>query len=81
MDIEDVKDQLREFNYYKQLILHGETNNRNVIVERKDGTCAIAHHVVRNDRPVPGLGAITVDQIERITVFVGGQEYEFVACQ
>lgn len=79
MDIEDIKDQLREFNYYKQLILHGETGKRNTIVEKKDGTCAIVHHETKQ-QPIPDL-ASDISDIKRITVFIDNQEFEFVACQ
>ena len=79
MDFDEIKDQLKEFNYYKQLILHGEAGKRNTIIERKDGSCAIIHHETKQ-KPIPGL-ASDISDIERITVFIDGQEYEFVACQ
>ncbi len=70
------------------MILSGQTNGRNIIVEKKDGTHAILHQKIK-PQPVrriagipniPGLAA-GIDEIERITVFVDGKEYEFVACQ
>ena len=88
MDFYEIKDQLKEFNYYKQLILHGETDGRNIIVETKDGTCRILPQKIKEQLKgrkartphIPGLAA-NLDEIERITIFVDGQEYEFVACQ
>jgi hypothetical protein len=86
--MEDLIEQLKEFNIYKQMILAGETNGRNIIVETKDGTCRILHQKIK-DQPkgrkakishIPGLAA-NIDEIERITVFVDGKEFEFVACQ
>ena len=86
--MEELIDKLKEFNFYKQMILSGETDGRNVLVEKKDGTHAILHHKVKPQPtrrkakiyPIPGLAADLGD-IERITVFVNGKEYEFVACQ
>jgi len=85
--MEETIEKLREFDYYKQLILHGEAGNRNVLVEKKDGSHFIAHQTIKGQPKfrhyrncIPGL-ATTIDQIERITVFVDGKEYEFVACQ
>ena len=77
MPLEELKDQLQQFNFYKRLILDGMANGRNVIIERKDGTCAILH--TKFER-IPGMLA-TIDEVERITVFINGKEFEFVACQ
>ena len=76
--MEEVKNKLREFNYYKQLILNNETKGRNTIIERKDGTHAIINQKI-GEHPIPGLAA-TIDEIERITIFIRDKEYEFVAC-
>ena len=86
--MKDLIEKLKEFNYYKQLILSGETNGRNIIVEKKDGTHAILTQKIK-DQPkqrkarasnIPGLAA-NISEIERITVFVDGKEFEFVSCQ
>ena len=86
--MKDLIEQLKEFNFYKQMILSGETNGRNIIVETKDGTCRILTQKIKNQPKwrkaripnIPGLTA-NIDEIERITVFVDGNEFEFVACQ
>ena len=86
--MEDLIEQLKEFNIYKQMILSDETNGRNIIVETKDGSCHILPQKIKGQLKgrkvrvphIPGLSS-NLDQIERITVFVDGQEFEFVACQ
>jgi hypothetical protein len=85
--MEELKHRLHEFNYYKQMILEAqktrESNNkfrkRNAIVETKDGSHAIIHQHIKR-QPIPGLSA-NIEDIERITIFIDGKEYEFVACQ
>ena len=79
MSLDALKEQLAEFDFYKKMILNGETDGRNVVVEKKDGTCAVIHHRVKWN-VIPGMKA-TIDEIERITVFIDGKEFEFVACQ
>jgi hypothetical protein len=87
--MEDLIENLKEFNFYKQMILSGKTNGRNIIVETKDGTCRILaqkieDRVIKGRKArrshIPGM-AENIDEIERITVFVDGKEFEFVACQ
>ncbi len=87
--MEDLIENLKEFNFYKQMILSGKTNGRNIIVETKDGSCHILQQKIK-DRVIkgrkatrshiPGMEA-NIDEIERITVFVDGKEFEFVVCQ
>lgn len=86
--MEDLIDRLKEFNFYKQMILSGKTDGRNILVEKKDGTHAVLHQRIK-PQPIwrkarvpniPGLAA-GIDEIERVTIFVDGKEYEFVACQ
>ena len=79
MPLEELKDELREFEIYKKMILNGEAGDRNTIVQHKDGTCAIIHHITKTF-PVPDM-KISIDEIERITVFINGHEFEFVSCQ
>ena len=79
MALEELKDQLVEFDFYKKLILNGQTDGRNVLVQKKDGTCAVIHHRVKWNA-IPGMKA-TIDELERVTIFIDGQEFEFVACQ
>jgi hypothetical protein len=75
--LEDTIESLKDFNFYKQMILNGETDGRNVIIERKDGTNYIAtYKVKRNEIP----GALKLSDMERVTIFLHGKEYEFVAC-
>ena len=69
-------DKLNEYSIYKNLILNGKTGKRNVLVERKDGSHAVLHHYVKKY-----LLEVNLPDIERITVFFDGKEYEFVACQ
>ena len=82
-----------EFQIYKQLILDGQTHGRNIIIERKDGTHEVSHQKIKPQHQsksgpqrkarvpqLPGTST-TLDEIERITIFVDGCEYEFVACQ
>jgi len=86
--MEDLIEKLKEFNIYKQMILSGETNGRNIIIETKDGTSRIIHQKIKEQAKgrkariphIPGVG-VNLNEIERITVFVDGKEYEFVACQ
>jgi hypothetical protein len=78
--MEELKNKLREFNYYKQFITNKKVGKRNVIVERKDGTHAIIPQHIDFHRPIPGL-AMELDEIERITIVIGDKDYEFVACQ
>ena len=79
MSLNQLTNELREFEVYRQLILNGEAGKRNVIVQRKDGTCAISHQVIK---PFPFSGMRTsIEEVERVTVFIDGREYEFVACQ
>jgi len=71
---------LHEFNFYKQMILNKKTNGRNIIIERKDGSCYIALHQVKRETDfIPG--SLHISDMERITIFLDGKEYEFVACQ
>lgn len=79
MTIEALEERFMEFDFYKRLILAGKTDGRNVLVERKDGTCAVIHHRVKWN-VIPGMKA-TIDEIERVTIFIDGKEFEFVACQ
>lgn len=74
-----MEEKLGEFVCYRNLILNGETGKRNVIVERKDGSCAIINQHI-DFKPIPGMLA-TLEDIERVTVFINGKEFEFVACQ
>jgi hypothetical protein len=77
--MEDTIQKIEEFEYYKRLIKSGEAGKRNTIIERKDGSHAIIHQTI-DFRPIPGLST-NLDEIERITVFIGDKEFEFVACQ
>lgn len=79
MSLDQLKDELREYDYYRGLILNGETDGRNVLIQKKDGTHAIIHHRAKYNA-IPGMKA-TLDDLERITIFVDGREFEFVACQ
>ena len=87
-NLEELIEKLKEFNFYKRMILSGQTSGRNILVETKDGTHAILHQKIKPQMigrkaiipHIPGLAA-GIDEIERITVFVDGKEYEFVACQ
>ena len=47
--------------------------------KKKMGVAPIIHQNIK-DQPIPGLAA-KIDEIEHITVFINGREYEFVACQ
>lgn len=76
---EDLEMQLGEFNFYRNMIRMGQAGKRNTIIEKKDGTNAIIHHVTK-EFPIPGLNA-KIGDIERITIFIDDKEYEFVACQ
>jgi len=68
---------LREYGIYKALMKEGVTDpDRNVLIEYKDGRNALTHIKQKYDRPFP-----KVQEIERITFFIDGEEYEFVACQ
>ena len=79
--MDELKDELQEFGYYRSLILNGETEGRNILVQKKDGTHAILPFVYKiKHNQIPGMKA-TLDDLERITVFVDGREFEFVACQ
>ncbi len=88
--LENLIERLKEFNFYKQLILAGETDGRNIILETKDGVCRILPQKIREQSKskmrkaripiIPGLAA-KIDEIQRITIFVDGKEFEFVACQ
>ena len=86
--MEELIDRLKEFNFYKQMSLSGETNGRNIIVETKDGTCRVLHQKIKGQLKgrkaitpnIPGLAA-NIDEIERVTVFLDGKEFEFVAGQ
>jgi len=84
----------QEFHTMKALL---ETHNeydpefkKHAIVEYRDGTHAVANMQIvpqaRSDRkcevPPDVSGCIRrITEVERITFFVGGEEYEFVACQ
>lgn len=71
---------LHEFAFYKQMIMNKATRGRNIIIERKDGSSYVPmHQVKRGTDFIPG--ALHIDDMERITVFLDGKEYEFVACQ
>jgi len=85
--MEDLIEQLKEFNFYKQMILHEETNGRNIIITRKDGSSYIATHIIKQSfkkrkapRPVPGLDSGGIPDIDRVTIFLDGKEYEFASC-
>jgi hypothetical protein len=72
---------LREFGIIKALMKGGVAatehgKQRNVIVEYQDGRNALLHMKVDINNPFPKL-----DEVERITFFIGDKEYEFVACQ
>lgn len=73
MEQEDVLDQ---YNFYKQLILNNKTNGRNVIIETKNGEQGIPPLKLERWKIV-----FPIEDIERITFFIDGKEYEFVACQ
>ncbi len=77
--IEELKDQLREFNYYKMLILKKQTDQRNIIVQDKDGVCQIP--TIKIKRDPPDGTTFKIEDIDRVTIFWDGKEYEFVACQ
>jgi len=81
MSMEELKNELREFDYYKTLILNGKTEGRNILVQKKDGTHAILPYAykIKHDQ-VPGMKA-TFGELERITIFIDGKEFEFAACQ
>jgi predicted ribosome-associated RNA-binding protein Tma20 len=87
-NMENLINKLNEFQIYKQLILNGETDGRNILVETKDGTHAILPQKIKPKfirrkaiiPHIPGLRA-SLDEIERVTIFVDGKEYEFIACQ
>ena len=86
--MEELIDKLREFNFYRQMILSGETDGRNIIIEKKDGSCHVPHQKIKGQLKgrkartpnIPGSAA-NIDEIERVTVFLDGKEFEFVACQ
>ena len=79
--MENLKNELREFDFYRSLILNGETEGRNILVEKKDGTHAILQFVYKlKHNQIPGMKA-TLDDLERVTIFIDGKEFEFVACQ
>lgn len=79
--MEELKNELKEFGYYRSLILHGETDGRNVLIQKKDGTHAILPFTCKVKRnQIPGMKA-TLDELERVTIFIDGKEFEFVACQ
>ena len=76
----DLVQSLHEFRFYKQMILNDKTGGRNIIIERKDGTCYVPMHKVKRELDfIPG--ALHLSDMERITIFLDGKEYEFVACQ
>ena len=79
MPLDDLKNELIEFAYYKKLIRDGHTDGRNVLVQKKDGTCAVIHNRVKWN-VIPGMKA-GIDEIERVTIFIDDKEFEFVACQ
>lgn len=76
--LEETVESLKNFNFYKQMILNGETDGRNVIIERKDGTNYVTMFKVKRDQ-IPG--ALKLSDMERITIFLNGEEYEFVSCR
>jgi hypothetical protein len=68
---------LREYGIYKKLMECGVVDKRrNVMVEYKNGHSGILHIHAKENDPFPKL-----KEIERITFFIDGEEYEFVACQ
>lgn len=78
--MEDLKDRLSEFEYYKRLIKSGKAGKRNTIVEWKDGTLGVLNQVI-GFTPIPEYPYTSIEEIERFTIFIGDKEYEFVACQ
>lgn len=70
-----IKDSLKDFCYYKELILKGKTNGGNIIIEQKDGEYRVSR--------LSCLKYEDWSQIERMTVFNEStkKEYEFVVCQ
>ena len=81
MALEFLEDQLKEFNLYKQMILNDEVDNKNTIVERKDGSCTIIPRPFHPFKSHCFNFTIPIEDINRITIFHEGREYEFVACQ
>jgi len=76
---EEMESNLVQFDFLRNMIKHGETNGRNVIIEQKDGDHKIALCKIGI---VPFQGCnVRIDQIERITIIIGEKEFEFVSCQ
>ena len=76
MELEENK-ALREYGIYKALMKAGVVDKKkNVIVEFKDGRNAILPWGFKEHQPIP-----RIKEVERITIFLDGEEYEFVACQ
>ena len=82
---DDTKDKLRQFSYYKQLILNDKTGGRNIIIEEKNGEHKIIPTIYLTDKY-----NCDWSKIERITIFkkciskdlkITFEEYEFMACQ
>jgi hypothetical protein len=83
---EDFLEGLKEFSYYKSLVVNEKTSGRNVIIELKDGTNQVVNMSMLSDKYF-----LKWEQIERITVFIKTREnkiskpiwheYEFVASQ
>jgi hypothetical protein len=79
--VENLTAKLTDFNTTKNLmdVVNKDTprwRTRNVVVEFSDGTHGVAHMHVDANSPIPRLA-----EVERITFFVDGKEYEFVACE
>lgn len=72
MTLNEKLEKLKEFQIYKEMINNGEIQGKNTIIESKDEETIVIKQ--------PEL-AIDVDKIERITILIGEEEFEFVACQ
>jgi hypothetical protein len=84
---EDFVTELKEFDYYKQLIIKDQAKGRNVIIQKKDKTYGVVPQMWLGDSRY-----IDWEDIERVTVFIKTKakkspfkitwkEYEFVVTQ
>ena len=74
----ELQEQMEEFGFYRNMILNNQTDGRNVIVEYEDGQQGVmtAYHC-KNINDI----FLKRKPIERLTIFDGNKEIEFVRCQ
>lgn len=70
----DNMDKLKTHAYYSALILKGESQGRDVIIEMQDGEFILAYRAY-----VFLTHGVAIENIERITIFKDGEGFEFVA--